>query len=176
VFLPPQRIRGKLDYDLIRLPDRRYTFHTDLLQSDDRLIVVADQVSPSKPVVFRGEEVFGSEYWVVWFLYKNQPWDLGRVYRPDGTFTGYYADVLEPVRWEGDDPTTVEPIVDLFLDLWIAPDGSYQALDEDELEEAVRKGIVSPERERRAQRVLTDLIERTEKGEFPPAEVKRFTD
>lgn len=135
------------------------------------MIVVADRVTPSKPLLYGGEEVFGAGYWALWFLFKDRPWDLARVYRPDGAFTGYYADVLEPVRWQGDDPSTLEPIVDLFLDLWISPEGGYQVLDEDELEDAVGRGVVSPAQEHHARAVLQDLIERTVKGEFPPREV-----
>ncbi len=115
-----------------------------------------------------------SGYWSVWFVFKNRPFDVGRIYRPDGTWMGYYADILEPVRWEGSDPTTLQPIIDLFLDLWIAPDGRYSVLDEDEFEEAVSLGHLTGEQISQARSVLLDLIEATKRGEFPPALVKEF--
>lgn len=113
-------------------------------------------------------------YTAVWFVYKGRPYDVGRFYRPDGTWTGYYADILEPVHWEGSDPRTLQPIVDLFLDLWIAPDGTHLVLDEDEFEEAITKHYLSPEQITHARSTLHDLLEMTAEGTFPPEEVKAF--
>jgi len=121
-----------------------------------------------------GEVVLDTEYRAVWFLFKDRPYDVGRFYRPDGTWTGYYADVLEPVRWVGSDPTTLEPITDLFLDLWIAPDGRHLVLDKDEFEEAIGFGILTREQIDHARRVLGELIEATERGVFPPEVAKEF--
>jgi len=115
-----------------------------------------------------------SGYWAVWFLFKDRPFDIGRFYRPDGTWTGYYADVLEPVRWAGSDPTTLAPIIDLFLDLWIAPDGRHLVLDEDEFEEAISRGSVTIDQIVHARSVLRYLVQATERGEFPPLLVKEF--
>ena len=113
-------------------------------------------------------------YWAVWFLFKHRPFDVGRFYRPDGTWTGYYVDVLEPVQWTGSDPTTLEPITDLFLDLWIAPDGRYVILDEDEFEEAISRGSLTPEQIGHARRVLQELTAATARGAFPPDVAKDF--
>ena len=38
--------------------------------------------------------------------------------------------------------------LDLILDIWIAPDGSFRVLDEDELEECKKAGLISIEEER----------------------------
>lgn len=113
-------------------------------------------------------------YWGIWFLFRNQPFDIGRIYRPDRTWTGYYVDVLEPVQWKASDPQVLEPITDLFLDLWIAPDGKYLVLDEDELEEAARLGHITNRQVDQARRVLRQLVDATERGEFPPAVVREF--
>lgn len=110
-------------------------------------------------------------YRAVWFLYKERPYDVGRVYRPDGAWTGYYVDILEPLRWDGENPETLEPIVDLFLDVWVAPGGSYRILDEDELEEALRQGAISEELADHAQATLRQVIEEIERGTFPPRRV-----
>ncbi len=118
--------------------------------------------------------VFDRGYRAVWFLFKDRPFDVGRIYRPDGTWTGYYSDILEPVRWVDADPTTLQPITDLFLDLWIAPDGRHRVLDEDEFEEAIGRGILTGEQIDHARRVLHELTEATERGAFPPAVAKEF--
>src|SRR5207302_11364509 len=111
----------------------------------------------------------------VWFLFKNQPYDVARFYRPDGRWTGYYVDVLEPVTWHDADPTTLQPIVDLFLDLWIAPDGSFMVLDEDEFEEAATKGVLMEAQVKEAQETLHGLVSQLERKEFPPTTVVSFT-
>lgn len=147
---------------------------TKLLQATEDLLVVTHEISPSNPLTFQGEIVMDRGYRAVWFLFKDQPYDVGRFYRPDGTWTGYYADVLEPVHWEGADPTTLAPIIDLFLDLWIAPDGQHAVLDENEFEEAVGAGILTPGQIDHARRVLQELTDATELGAFPPTVAKEF--
>lgn len=173
-IIPPDRVKGEIAFDFIRAPDRRFSFRSLLLCVTDDIIVTAHELSPSKPVEYLAHTVLDAGYWGVWFLFKDRPFDVGRFYRPDGTWTGYYADVLEPVRWEGADPTTIEPIVDLFLDLWIAPDGRHLVLDEDEFEEAISLGHLKSEQIEHARGVLQELIQATEREEFPPAVVKEF--
>ncbi len=147
---------------------------TLLLEATDERIVVGHQASPSKPLEHRGERVLDTGFWAVWFLFKDQPFDVGRFYRPDGALTGYYADILEPVRWRDADPATLEPIVDLFLDLWISTTGQHAVLDEDEFEEAVSLGSLTPAQADHARKVLEELLEATEQGTFPPAVVRDF--
>jgi predicted RNA-binding protein associated with RNAse of E/G family len=114
-------------------------------------------------------------YWGVWFLFKGKPFDIGRIYRPDGTRTGYYIDVLEPVQWQAANPNTLEPTGDLFLDLWIAADGKHVVLDEDEFERAIALGHLTSGQEGHARSVLQDLVGATQREEFPPAVVKHFS-
>jgi predicted RNA-binding protein associated with RNAse of E/G family len=170
----PGHAADQLRFEFIRSPDRRISIQTDLLEATDDLIVVTHELSPSKPLTYLGEVVMDRGYRAVWFLFKDRSYDVGRVYRPDGTWTGYYVDVLEPVRWTGSDPATLEPVIDLFLDLWIAPDGRYVVLDEDEFEEAIGEGILGQEQIAHARRVLRELVEATEQGTFPPDVAKDF--
>jgi predicted RNA-binding protein associated with RNAse of E/G family len=163
-----------ITYEFVRPPDRRYRFSGDLLHIDHQVIVLSSHLQPSKPISYGGDEVLASGYSAVWFLYNGQPWDVARVYAPDGRFTGYYADVLEPVRWAEADPTTLQPIVDLFLDVWIAPDGSYAVLDEDEFEEAVTEGSVTESQASAARSALRDLRDAVSRGDFPPPRVRDF--
>lgn len=150
-------------------------FNSLLLTATEDTIVVAHESSPSKRVEYLGEIVLDVGYWSVWFLFQGQPFDVGRFYRPDGTWTGYYVDILEPVRWTASDPHTLAPITDLFLDLWIAPNGRYVVLDEDEFEEAARLGHLSRAQIDHARKVLQELIDATERGTFPPLAVREFS-
>ncbi len=167
-------MKREFTFDFIRPPGRRVAFRSLLLDATDDLITVAHESSPSKPVRHFGQTVLDTGYWGVWFLFKGRPYDVGRFYRPDGEWTGYYVDVVEPVKWKASDPNTIEPIIDLFLDLWIAPDGKFIILDEDEFEEAISLGHLSGGQADHARRVLQDLVEATQRGEFPPAVVKNF--
>jgi predicted RNA-binding protein associated with RNAse of E/G family len=166
--------RDRLTYHLIRLPDRSYTFEAELLHADAEWLAVRSRVTPSRPLAIDSVEVLADGYEVEWFLFKGRPWDVGRVYRPDGTFTGFYADILEPVRWEGDDPTSLEPLVDLFLDLWVGADGRIAVLDEDELAEALTTGSLTRAQASDARSVLAELEADARAGRFPPPLVRDY--
>ncbi len=169
------RVKGNLTFDYVRPPNRRVSIKSQLLEANSDTIMVAHAYSPSKPVTYSGEIVLDVGYWGIWFLFKNRSFDVGRVYRPDRTWMGYYVDVLEPVQWKASDPSTLKPITDLFLDLWIAPDGKYMVLDEDEFEEAANLGYLTSRQVDHARSVLQELVMATERGEFPPAVVREFS-
>jgi predicted RNA-binding protein associated with RNAse of E/G family len=173
-MIPEDRIRGRVTFDFIRVPDRRVSQRSLLLQATDDMMVLAHELSPHRLEYF-GQVVMDIGYWGVWFLFKGKPFDVGRVYRPDGTWMGYYIDVLEPVQWRASNPNTLEPIVDLFLDLWIAPDGKHMVLDEDEFEEAIAVGHLTVGQIGHARSVLQELVKGTQRGEFPPAVAKNFS-
>ncbi len=110
----------------------------------------------------------------VWFLPKGASYDVARVYSPTGIFRGYYVDALEPVDWEGDDPESLNGLTDLFLDLWIWPDGRHIVLDDEELTSAETKGIITPSQASCARRTITDLVDMLRRGEFPRETVSSF--
>src|SRR5947209_840365 len=152
------RLTTRFSFDLIRLPNRRYRFESELLRADAEIIVLRHEIQPSKPFVFGGEEVIGPGYGAVWFLFQGQPYDIGLFYRPDGTWTGFYIDILEPVRWDMKEVPVIDPLVDLALDIWIAPDGSYQVLDQDEYDVSVERGDLSPAQAAHACSALNALV------------------
>ena len=164
---------GRLTFELLRPPNRRSQFEVELLSADERTLVFSHLVHPTKSLVYRGEEVIADGYRAMWFLFKDRPYDIGRFYNLDGRWVGYYVDVLESVRWQGAEAETLEPLIDLFLDLWIAPDGSYEVLDEDEFEEALHLGHISAAQGAHARRVLDDIVDGVRSGTFLPDMVTR---
>ncbi len=150
-------------------------FTADLLAAGERMIVMELTLDRGEPLVLEGEEVIGDGYRAVWFLAKGEGWDIAAVYRPGAGLTGHYVDVLDPVSWSEADPGTLLPIVDLFLDIWIWPDGRYTVLDEDEFTEAVDRGWITDQQRDHARRVLAGLEAEVRAGAFPPAEVREFT-
>ncbi len=113
-------------------------------------------------------------YTIVWFVFQGQSYDIGRFYRPDGTWTGYYADILEPVRWELSDTPVLSPLVDLALDLWIAPDGTHAVLDEDEFNTFTRDGSLTATQAQHARSILKELERYIANQTFPPDVVRNF--
>jgi predicted RNA-binding protein associated with RNAse of E/G family len=172
----PQESDGtrRIAFDYVRPGDHRITFEASLLRADRDVIIMSHVAHPSKPLYHAGQPVIESGYDVVWFLFKGEPYDIGRFYRPDGTWTGYYIDILEPVRWLEDDALSIDPLIDLALDLWIAPDGSLQVLDEDELVAFVSHGGLTSVQASYARHTLTELVSAHKDESFPPSLVKSY--
>ena len=95
----------------------------------------------------------------------------------DGTFTGYYANVLTPVSIEpsrGRGPH-VWHTTDLFLDVWQPADGTVELLDEDELEDALAEGHIDPRTAEAARTEAQRLLALARDGEWPPAVAREWT-
>jgi predicted RNA-binding protein associated with RNAse of E/G family len=65
-------------------------------------------------------------------------------------------------------------LTDLFLDLWVSPDLRYLVLDEDELEEALNKGLITKQLYNKAKKELEGLIHMVKQERFPPHHVKEL--
>ena len=149
-----------------RPPDRVNHFQQELLYVDEKVIVTSQRVKPSSPIVQNGETVLGDNFAAIWFVFTGLWYDVGKVYNLDNEWTGYYCDVMKPVERGVDvagKPSYFE-ITDLFLDLWVNPDGTYEIQDEDEFEDAIQNGAIDAELERKAREVLTALIAEVENG------------
>jgi len=68
---------------------------------------------------------------------------------------------------------TIE-MLDLFLDVFIFPDGRAFLLDEDELEMALNYGLIDRETFDFAYSVAREILEKVERGEFPPEVVWNY--
>jgi len=117
-----------------RPPNRLQIFEQRLVHDgDDVKVTLAEAVAYEPPLRIGGEVVLERGSDVVWFTFPGAWHDIGRFHLADGTFTGLYANVLTPPSLTGTEWDTT----DLFLDVWIARDGSVLLLDEDELDEAM---------------------------------------
>ena len=149
-----------------RLPDRVNHFQQQLLYVDDEVIVTSQRVRPSSPIVQNGKIVLGDNFAAVWFVFTGLWYDVGKVYNLNNEWTGYYCDIMKPVKrsMNASGKLNCFEITDLFLDLWINPDGTYEIQDEDEFEAAVREGVIDPELEKKARNVMKTLIAEVEAG------------
>lgn len=153
-----------------RLPDRVNYFQQQLLYEDENVIVTSQKIKPSAPIVLNGETVLGDNFTAIWFVFTGLWYDIGKIYNLNNEWTGYYCDIMKPVKRS---PDQFE-IVDLFLDLWVSPDGSYEIQDEDEFENALEEGTISTQLAEKARNALDNLIGEVVSGKFPPEFVKNF--
>ena len=132
------------------------TVYEELLVLDRPDVKVLLQEGYSGPDVDVGDaRVLDSGAPIIWFIFPESWHDIGRFHLNSGTFTGWYTNLCRPVqfdedKWIGND---------LFLDLWQFPDGTPVWLDEDELDDAVKAGIVDRALEKQVlnQKTLIDL-------------------
>lgn len=155
-----------------RPPDRIQVFEQHVLERRPDCVVTFLERSPlGAPMILHGRIVLEDESPVVWFTFPGAWHDIGRFHRADGTFTGIYANILTPVR---DIASSHWDTTDLFLDVW-AEDGRIEVLDADELEAAVAEHWVDQATARRARDEATDLVQRAQRGTWPPAIVHEWT-
>ena len=168
--LPHKKTMQTITLTYKRLPHRVNYFKQQLLYKDIDVIVTTQRVTPSAPIIINGETVLGDNFNVIWFVFTGLWYDIGKIYNLNNEWTGYYCDIILPVERT---PEKFE-IVDLFLDLWVSPDGTYEIQDEDEFASALENGIIDPELANNAQNALNNLIDKVESGSFPPEFVKNF--
>lgn len=155
-----------------RPPDRLQVFEQWLVHDgDDVKVTLAEDMPFEPPMRIEGEVVLEHGSDVVWFTFPGAWHDVGRFHRADGTFTGFYANILTPpVMGDGVWDTT-----DLFLDVWMTPEGVAMLLDEDELDEALGRELVDAPTADRAREEATRLIRGAGDGSWPPASVREWT-
>lgn len=159
---PPDTVR--IDY--LRPPGRREVFiQKILLDTPEVKITLAENV-PFDPPIRVGDQIVleaGSD--AVWFTYPGLWHDIGRFHLANDQFTGFYANILTPpvIRPGGEWETT-----DLFLDIWVDPEGSLSVLDEDQMADAEAKGWISKDLADRARSEVEWIVGEHEAGRWPP--------
>ena len=155
-----------------RPPNRVQIFEQTLIHDgDDVKVTLARNVPYEPPIRIEGEVVLERGSDVVWFTFPGLWHDIGRFHRADGTFTGLYANLLTPPVLDGTEWDTT----DLFLDVWLAPDGTPMLLDEDELDEALGREWVDADTAARVRAEAQGLMDGARAGTWPPAAVHEWT-
>ena len=154
-----------------RPPDRLQVFEQYLVHDADDVKVTLAEYHSEPAVVIGGEVVLEAGSDVVWFTFPGTWHDVGRFHRADGTFTGLYANVLTPPVLDGPEWDTT----DLFLDVWVSPEGRTLLLDEDELEEALGRAWLDAPTAARAREEADRLLQAAAAGSWPPAAVHHWT-
>lgn len=158
----------------LRPPDREELFVQRVVhESDEVVVTLVDHATLPRPVQVDGTVVLDPGAPAVWFTFPGAWHDVGRFHRVDGTFTGIYANILEPVTFLGPREWRA---VDLFLDLWLGEGGAApRLLDEDELEEALARGWLDPTTGAAARAEAERLLVLARARRWPPAIVHEWT-
>lgn len=140
------------------------------------LVTYLAEAGVGRPVVVDGRTVLQEASPVVWFTFPGARHDIGRFHAPDGTFTGYYANILTPVEVGRDrDGMDVWHTTDLFLDVFVAPDGTVHLLDQEELADALARRWIDPETAATALEEAERLVREARAGRWPPPVVAEWT-
>lgn len=163
----------QVEIHYLRLPDRATVFrqHRVHAQPDCVITLMAHAELPA-PVRAGGVVILQPTAPVVWFTFPDLAHDIGRFHLADGTFTGWYANVIRPVEFVS---PTVWRTTDLFLDVWRGADGAVELLDEDELDEALRAGAIEPAEASVARAEAARLLHAARAGTWPPPVTREWT-
>ena len=99
---------------------------------------------------------------VVKYLFYKEWFSVMQLLAQDGNHLGYYVDVDTPIRKISGE----YHLTDLFLDLWIAPDGKFIELNRDEFEEGFRKCLLTSYQYNKANQVFEILKSSITTGDF----------
>ena len=125
---------------------------------DQRIVVTAafglDRWEKDGVEIVRGD-VFTEHY------YSDRWFNILHIASPDGRPRGWYCNVAMPAEWNDEGIS----FVDLYLDLFVHPDGRYTIFDEDEFREGQRE--LSEDVVARAYGALRELIQLAESGSLP---------
>ncbi|TFH65036.1 MAG: DUF402 domain-containing protein [Gemmatimonadales bacterium] len=157
----------------LRPPDRKEIFTQRLLLDTPEVkITLAEAVPFYPPIRILGEVALEAGSDAVWFTFPGLWHDIGRFHRANDVFTGIYANILTPpvILPGGEWETT-----DLFLDVWVDPEGRLSVLDADQLQEAEAKAWVSRDQAKRAREEVDWIKKEFEAGRWPPPVVEEWT-
>ncbi|HEX7052267.1 MAG TPA: DUF402 domain-containing protein [Longimicrobiales bacterium] len=156
-----------------RPPDRHDIFVQRLVHRTAGVIVTFLERTPlPRPIEIGGRIALEDGAPAIWFTFPGAWHDIGRFHRADGTFTGIYANILTPVRFEGPDTWST---TDLYLDVWLEPDGRAALLDEDEFARAAGHGWIDAEIAGAARAEAERILARARRNAWPPAVVREWT-
>lgn len=93
----------------------------------------------------------------------HEHFDLLEFRGPNGELVGHYSDIGLPLVPFGEDYA----MVDLFLDIWLSPEGKLVELDWDELEIARTNNLVTPEQVEIASQTMQRLVNEAAEGIYP---------
>lgn len=154
-----------------RPPGRVHRYRQELLHDGDEVkvtLLLRPPEAPTLPVDGAAELRGGSA--LLWFTFPGRWYEVAAFHNAVGRLLGYYANLVRPPAFSG----SVWRIDDLVLDVWLAPGSTPEVLDEEEFEEARRRGWISEADARRAEEECRSVLARARRADWPPASVSRW--
>ena len=143
-----------------------------LLERDDVVVTFLPRSDVKRAIHVDGRTILEPDAPIVWFTFPGLWHDIGRFHTRSGDFTGWYANILSPVRFSSRNEWHTR---DLCLDVWLDVDGNVHLLDEDEFANAVQRGWMTDDEARRAKEEAERIMQRALGGEWPPMIAREFT-
>lgn len=137
-----------------------------LLVDAEKMIVSSFVFHLEKPFSPLGEPLIEDGYSGVLFDFFYRWYNVVKVFDHDEELVGYYSDIRTPPE-KMDDGYIAK---DLFLDIWVEPNGEYFLLDREEFESSDIDGRLKE----KVESILNKLVDRIEENRYPPEEVKEF--
>ncbi|ADT83274.1 hypothetical protein TERMP_00297 [Thermococcus barophilus MP] len=154
-----------------RIPNRVLERYDELIADLGDIIVAKSKFHGMlAPLYVNGVKVIENDYTMIYFAFIGKNYDVLKVYDREGNFKGLYVDVLAYTERYGD---TLE-MLDLFLDIFIFPNGEAFLLDEDELEMALNYGLIDKDAFDFAYKVADEIIMAVKEKRFPPKIVWKY--
>lgn len=100
-----------------------------------------------------------------------EPFNLLEFRKTDGSLLGFYSDIGEPAIRVSKNEIRM---TDLFLDIWLYPDGKLLELDWDEFEEAIENKVISSAQAELARNAMQRLVTENNQGIYPARYVNHF--
>ncbi len=154
-----------------RIPDRVIEREDELIDDLGNVLVVKSEFRGMlAPLRVNGVKVIENGYEMIYFAFIGEHYDILKVYDREGNFKGLYIDVLAYTKRRGN---TVE-MLDLFLDVFVFPDGTAFLLDEDELEMALNHELIDRKTFEQAYSTARKILKSLKTGSFPPDIVWKY--
>lgn len=169
--------------DIVRIeyirPGKEVTYYEEGFYAQDETCIRTSKILPedisirlSKALVEQNLILPAQKVGTIEKLYFfNEPFNLLIFREMDGTLLGHYSDIGEPAKQLSQ---TEIQMTDLFLDIWLFPDGRLLELDWDEFEAALQKLLITPEQAHLARNAMHRLVDETAKGIYPFKYASRF--
>ena len=129
------------------------TLPPDIVERLSRALQKQNLIAPSQQVLTIDKKYFFAE-----------PFNLLEFRGTNGDLLGHYSDIGEPVVQLR--PGTYQ-MTDLFLDIWLFPDGRLLELDWDEFEEAIDRQVITPSQANLAREAMKRLVLEVGQGIYP---------
>lgn len=127
--------------------------------SKDEVLFLNDDIMITKwlPINPRDDFAYGKSY-----TFFKKGWKISQFLNSNNELVYWYCDIIQ-THIDNDEYT----LIDLLADVKVYPDGRYEILDLDELDEAFQKELITKAQFEDAKSKLNELVEIIKNGDFP---------